>query len=133
MLDRRRPWNGQHHGRSTEKPRQRYLRWTCTVCFGDSVKHFAGNLSSSQWIPRNKGNPVALTIIHDVVPFAVRKAVAVLNRNDRDNFARSLDMLLGDVGQRDQVNLAFVSQLSQSFHRRLKRDGGIRNMQLIDL
>ena len=42
-------------------------------------------------------------------------------------------MLLRDVGQRDQANLAFVSQLSQSFHRRLKRDNGVRDMQLINV
>src|ERR1700675_2329092 len=98
MFDRGSPGDGQHHGRSIEEPRQRYLRGAGTLCFGDSVKHFAGNLACSQWIPRNKSNPVTLTIIHYVVPFAVRKAVAVLNRNDGDNFARSLDMLLGDVG-----------------------------------
>jgi len=50
---------------------------------------------------------------HHVVPFSVRKAITVLHRNDRDNSACSFDVLLGDVGQRDQANLAFVPQLSQ--------------------
>src|SRR5205807_8552556 len=79
----------------------------------------------------NEGNLIALTIIHHVVPFAVRKAIAVLHRDDRDNSARSLDVLLRDVGQRDQANLAFVSQLRQGFHRDFKRDDRVRNMQLI--
>src|SRR5229473_3112804 len=52
---------------------------------------------------------------------------------DRQNPARSLDVLLRNVGQRNQANPAFVSQLSQSFHGRLKRDDGVRNMQLINV
>ncbi len=103
------------------------------MCLGDSVKHFPGNFACSQREPGNKGNSIALAIIHHVVPFAIRKAIAVLHGNDWDNFARSLDVLLRDVGQRDQANLAFVSQLSQSFHRCLERDDGIRNVQLIDV
>jgi len=42
-------------------------------------------------------------------------------------------VLLRDVGQRYQANLAFLSQLSQRLHRDIKRDDGIRNMQLIDV
>src|SRR5882762_1128035 len=133
MLDRGSPWDGQHHGRSPQEPSQRYLCGARMMCLCDSVQHFAGNFACPQWKPGNKGNSIALTIIHQVIPFAVRKAVAVLHGDDRDYSACSLDVLLRDVGQRDQANLAFVSQLSQSFHRRLKRDHGVRNMQLINV
>src|SRR5712664_4704746 len=103
------------------------------VCLGDSVKYFAGDFACSKWEPGNKGNSILLTIIHHVVPFAVGKAIAVLHGDDRNNSVCSLDVLLRDVGQRNQLNLAFVSQLSQSFHRCLKRDGGVRRMQLINI
>ena len=63
------------------------------VCLSDSIKHFASDFTSSQWKPRNEGNSIALTIIHHIVPFAVRKAIAVLHRDERDNSARSLVML----------------------------------------
>src|SRR6266478_5123273 len=133
MFDRGSPWDGQHNGGSAQEPGQRYLRAARTVCLRDSVKHLAGNFARSQWEPGNKSNFIALAIIHHVVPFTVGKAIAVLHGDDRDNSARSLDVLLCNVGQRNQANLAFVSHLSQSFHRCFKRDDGVRNMQLINV
>ncbi len=133
MFDRGSPWDGQHNRRSPQQPSQRYLRGARSVCLRDSVQHLAGNFASSQWEPGNKGNSSSVTIVHHVVPFTVGKAIAVLHGNDRDNSARSHDVLERDVGQPDQANLAFVSQLRQSFHRRLKRDNGVRNMQLINV
>ena len=131
MFDRRSPWDGQHDGGSPQEPGQRYLRGACAVCLSNLVQHVASNFACPQGEPRNKGNPIALTIIHHVVPFAVGKAIAVLHGDDRENFARSLDVLLRNVRQRDQANLAFVSELSQRFHRGFKRDDRVRNMQLI--
>src|SRR6266849_706671 len=133
MLNRGSPWDGQHDGRSPQEPSQRYLCGARTVCLGNLVKHVAGNFACPQWEPGNKGNSIALTIIHHVIPFAVGKAIAVLHRNDRDNSASSLDVLLRNVRQRDEANLAFVSQLSQGFHRCLKRADRVRNMQLINV
>src|SRR5258708_40054424 len=114
-----------------QEPGERYLCGARAMCLGDSVKHLAGDFTSSQWEPRYKSNSVAFTIIHHVVPFAIRKAVAVLHRDDRNDSTCSLDVLLCDVGQADQANLTFVWQLSQSFHRCLKRNTLDRNMQLI--
>src|SRR5437667_4636118 len=131
MLHRGGPWNGQHDGRSPQEPGQRYLCGTRTECLGNVVQHVAGNFACPKWEPGNKGNAIAHTIIHHVIPFAVRKAIAVLHGDDRDNPARSLDVLLRNVRQRDQANLAFVSELSQRFHRGFKRDDRVRNMQLI--
>src|SRR5260370_14812666 len=131
MFDRGSPWDGKYHGRSPQEPSQRYLRGTRLMCLRDPVQHVAGNFACPQWEPGNKGNSIGLTIIHHVIPFTVRKAIAILNGDDRDNSARSLDVLLCNVRQRDQANLAFVSNLSQSFHRRLERDDGIRYVQLI--
>src|SRR6266849_5158660 len=116
-----------------QEPGQRYLCGARVMCLRDSVQHVARNFACPQWEPWNESNSIALTIVHYVVPFAVRKAIAVLHRDDWNNSTCSVDVFLRDVGQRDQANLAFVSQLSQSFHRRLERDDGIRNMQLIDV
>ena len=101
------------------------------MCPCNLVQHVASNFACSQREPGNEGNCVALTIIHHVIPFAVGKAVAILHRDDGDDLAGPLDVLLRNVRQRHQANLAFVSQLSQGFHRCLKRDDGIRNVQLI--
>src|SRR5579863_9879067 len=98
MLNGRCPWDRQHDGRSSQKPSQCYLRGACTMCTRDSAKHLAGNFACSEWKPGDKSNSVTLTIVHNVVPFTVGKAVAILDGNDRDNSARSLDMLLRDVG-----------------------------------
>src|SRR5690242_12436716 len=133
MFDRGSSWNGQNIGRPMQEPGERYLCVARTVCLGDSVKHLAGDFTSSQREPRYKGNSAAFTIVHHVVPFAIRKAVAVLHRDDRNDSTCSLDVLLCDVGQADQANLAFVSQLSESFHRCLKRDTMVGNMQLIKI
>src|SRR6266446_10230499 len=98
MLDRGSPWDGQHDGGSLQEPGQRYLCRARVMCLRDPVQHVAGNFACSQWEPRNKSNSIALTIIHHIVPFAVRKAIAVLYGNDWDNSACALDVLLGDVG-----------------------------------
>src|SRR6267143_7118118 len=116
MFDRGCSWNGQHDGRSLQEPGQRYLDGARTVRLRDSVKHFPGNLACSQWEPGDKSNSTTLTIIDHVVPFAVGKAIAILHRDDGDDLACSLDVLLRNVRQRNQANLAFVSELRQRFH-----------------
>src|ERR1700674_1655416 len=133
MFDRRRPRNGQHDGRSSQEPGQRYLDRPRTVRLRDSVKNFPGNLASSEWEPRDKSNSITLTITHYVVPFAVGKAIAILHRDDGDNLARALDVLLRHVGQRYQANLSFISQLSKSFHRRVEGHDGVWNVQLVNV
>src|SRR6202521_3061118 len=133
MFDRRRPRNGQHDGRSSQEPGQRYLDRPRTVRLRDSVKNFPGNLASSEWEPRDKSNSITLTITHYVVPFAVGKAIAILHRDDRDNLARSLDVLLRDVGQCDQANLSFTSQRGKGFHRRVEGHDGVWNVQLVNV
>src|SRR5260370_1481432 len=133
MFGRGCPWDRQHDGRSSQEPRQRYLGWPRTVRLRDSVKHFTGNRACSQWEPGDKGTSIMLTITHYVVPFAVGKAIAILHRDDGDNFARSLDVLLRHVGQCDQANLSFVSQLGQSFYRRIEGHDWVWNVQLVNV
>jgi len=108
MFDRGSPWDGQYHRRSPQEPKPALPAWDSLDVLARSGSARRRRLCLPQWEPGNKGNSIALTIIHQVIPFAVRKAIAVLHRDDRDNSARSLDVLLRDVGQRDQANLAFV-------------------------
>src|ERR1700694_5008308 len=93
MFDRGSTWDRQHDGRSPQEPSQRYLHGAGMASLRGLVKGVAANLARSQWEPRNKGNSIAVTIFHHVVPFAVGKAVAVLHTDDRDDSACSLDML----------------------------------------
>ena len=76
---------------------------------------------------------VALTIVHHVIPFTIGKAVAVLDGDNRNNFASTLDMFAGNVRQSDQPNLSFVSQFGQRFNRSLKRHDRIGCVQLINI
>src|SRR5580658_9736896 len=99
----------------------------------DFVEHLASNPACSQRKPGNKGDSVALAIIHDIVPFTIGKAVTVLNGDDGNNSARSLDVLPGNVRQSDQSNLPFVSQFRQSFNGGLKWDDRIGSVQLINI
>src|ERR1700694_383316 len=133
MFGRGCPWDGQHLGRSSQEPRQRYLGRTRTVRLRDSVQHFPGNLACSEWKPGDKGNSIMLTITHYVVPFAVGKAIAILHRDDGDNFARSLDVLLRHVGHCDQANLSLISPLGQSFYRRIEGRDGIWSVQWVNV
>ena len=98
----------------------------------DLVKHIASDLACSERKPWNEYDSIAFTIIHHIVPFTVGEAISVLHRGDGDNFARSLDVLLRDVGQRDQANLSFISQLGQSFHRRVEGHDRVWNVQLVN-
>src|SRR5260370_31730866 len=98
MVDGRSAWDGQHDGRSPEEPRERPLHGMGPVSRRDFVERLTGNFARSQREPGNKDNSIAVAIIHDVVPFTVGKAVAVLHAGDGDYSARARDVLQGDVG-----------------------------------
>src|SRR5260370_14359934 len=98
MFDRGSPWDRKHDGRSPQEPSQRYLHGAGMVRLRDLVKHVAGDFACSQWEPRNKGNSMAVTILHNVVPFAGGKAIAVLHTVDWACFRRSLALPWADIG-----------------------------------
>src|ERR1700730_2480134 len=98
--------------------------------FRDLVKNLTGYPACSQREPRDEYDSVTLTIIHNVVPLAVREAVTVLHGNDRNYFASPFDMFLRDVRQSDVTNLSLLSQLRQRLNREIKGHDRIRNMQL---
>src|SRR5579864_6194137 len=133
MFRRRGSWNRQHERRAFQKPREGDLLGTGAVYAGDLIEDFAGGPSASQGEPGNKSYSVALTIIQDVIPFTVGKTVAILDGDDRDDAARALDVLLGDIGQGHEANLSFVLELRESSHGFLEWDDRIRNMKLVDV
>src|SRR3954463_4308595 len=96
----------------------------------DSVEHVAGYLACSEREPRNEYDSIRFAVVHDIIPFTIGKAVAVLHRHDGNDLARPLNMLPGDVRQCDQANLALAPQLGKSFNRGLKRHDWIGMMQL---
>src|SRR5215475_3305184 len=101
------------------------------MCSRDLTEDITGDLARCERKPRNEHNSVAFTIIHDVVPFAIGKTVSVLDRDDGNNLAPTLDMLPRNVRQSNEANFSLVSQLGQSFQRGVKGHERIRNMQLI--
>src|SRR5271166_1611171 len=133
MLDRGSPRDRQHDGRSPQEPGECYLGGARTMRLRDSMQYFPGDPACAKRKPGDKSDSIVLAIIHYVVPFTVGKAISVLDRDDRHNFARPLDVLLRDIGQSDQANLSFVSQLGQSFHGRVEGHDGIRNVQLVNV
>src|SRR5690348_16414967 len=95
---------------------------------GDLVEHLACNSSCSRREPRDKCDPVGLAVIHDIVPLTISETVSVLNRDDGNDLARSLDMLLRNVRQRDQANLTRASELSQGFNGSIEINYWIRSV-----
>ena len=100
---------------------------------GDLVEYLPRESACSQWEPRDEGDSVALTIIHHVIPFTIRKTIAILHGNDGDDLACPLDVLLRDIRQRNKANLSMLVQAGQSSYRILERHNRIGGMQLVDV
>src|ERR1700756_4840364 len=101
------------------------------MCSRDLLEYLARNSSGSQGEKRDKGDSVAFTVIHHIVPLTIGKAVPVLHGNNRNDAARALDMLLRDVRQTNQPDLSLIFEFCQRAHRILERHYWIRNVQLI--
>ena len=70
-----------------------------TVRPDDTVEHAARlrKFSRCHREPRDERNFILLTIVHHVIPFAVRETVTILHRDDWHNLARPLNVFAGDV------------------------------------
>ena len=71
--------------------------------------------------PRNEGDAVLLAVVEEVIPLAVSKAIAVLHRDDRDDFAGALEVFEGHVGERDVADLALLRAVLRGFPSRRRR------------
>ena len=45
-------------------------------------------------------------VVQEVIPLAIGEAVAILNGDDGDDFASTLEVFEGDVGEGDVLDLA---------------------------
>ena len=100
MRERRRPGDGQHDGRSSQKPGQRNLVNT----------HAVGLCREVQWVlrfqtaaspdgkPWQKAKILLLAINQNVFRFAVLDVVPVLHADDRNNLARPHNFFRINVG-----------------------------------
>ncbi len=74
-----------------------------------------------------------LAVIDQVVPLPVSKTVAILHRDNGDDFAPALDVFLGHVGKAHMANLTLLAQLGQCFHGGIVGDGRVGNMKLVNI
>src|ERR1700677_1956654 len=74
-----------------------------------------------------------LAIPEHIIPFAIRETIAILYRNDGDDFSCALNMLLGHIGKRDMANLALLAQAGQRFHRGVEGNSGVRDVELVNI
>src|SRR6516164_67950 len=109
MVNRRCSRNGQQHGRSFQQPSKCHLVRGGLVRSGDLVEYLPRESARSQWEPQDEGDSIALTIIHHVIPFTIRKTIAILHGNDGDDLACPLDVLLRDIS---------TTQQGESYHAR---------------
>ena len=123
-------------GRTTGERRSSQARATWgrgQELFGDLLHQSCGFACLAERRPGHEADVVLLTVIEEVIPLAVGEAVAVLHGDDGDDFAGALDVLERDVGEADVADFALFAQLGQSFHGGLERDGGIGDMELLDI
>ena len=83
--------------------------------------------------PRHKADVVLLAIVDDEVPLTIGEAVAVLHGNDRNDPACALDVLAGNIGERDMADFAGLDVPGQGFHRRIKRHCRIGHVELVNV
>ena len=75
--------------------------------------------------PREKGDAMLLAILDHVIPLAVGEAIAILHRDDGDDFAAALDVLVGHVGEArhgESCPARAVWPVSPSMRRRRRPD-----------
>ena len=88
--------------------------------FGNFVQHIASNSPRCERKPRNECNSIPLAIIHDIVPFAICKAISVLDGDDGNNLARTLPIPgTSSVEHRDENVAAASVRLSDEEYERL--------------
>src|SRR5207245_11772842 len=86
-----------------------------------------------QGIPRQEAHSFALAVLEHVLGLAVRHAVAVLDRHDREDGARVLDLSDADLRESDMPDLALGPQVLQCAKLVAHRDGGVDAVQLVQI
>ena len=83
--------------------------------------------------PGHEGDPVLRAKIYNEIGFAVRKAVAILHRDDGHDGASALDVFAGHVRERNVTDLALLAKLGQGFNRGFKGNRVVGSVELVDI
>src|SRR5271156_885579 len=115
VFHRRGSGNWQNHLGPLEQPRQSDLQGAYLKILSDLLYDVVRLLRLSEGSPGEKSNAMLLAVVNNEVGLAVGKAVAILDRNDRNNPEGALNVLTGHVRESDVANLTLLAQLGQSF------------------
>jgi hypothetical protein len=124
--------DGEHDAGAREEPCEGYLHGCGVELAGDAIEEFMSLPILSERSPGYEGDTVLLAVVEEVVPLAVGKAVAVLDRDDGDDFAGALEVFEGDVGEGDVLDFALGAEAGEAFHGSVEGDGGVGNVELVD-
>src|SRR4029450_11501598 len=77
-------------------------------------------------------DPLAGAVVHDLVVLTLREVVAVLNRDDRHDLPRPLDLVDAGLGDADVPDLAVVTVLPDRGEALLERRLGVDPMEVVE-
>ena len=92
-----------------------------------------GHPTRREGIPRNVRKPVALAPVDERVVVPLGDAVAVLDRDDRHDLPRPIELPLADVREPDVPHLPLGTQLRQRAHGLLERHVRVYAVELVDV
>jgi hypothetical protein len=124
--------DGEHDSGAGEKPGERDLHGRGLDFGGDAIEEIVGLSILAEGSPGDEGDAVFLAVIEEVVPFAVGKAVAVLDGDDGDDFTGALEVLESDVGEGDVLDFALRAELGEALHGGVEGDGGVGDVELVN-
>jgi hypothetical protein len=105
------------------------------MCPGNLVEPASGSreLTGREREPRQEGEPLTRTDIHEVIRAAVSEIVAVLDRHDVGDVARPRELVGRDVADADVADAPRLLQLNQHPNRLLDRDLRVDGVQLVEI
>ena len=119
--------------------RERFRSHARATCNGFALRSFAtliqdvvGLAVLPEWRPGDEGDAVLLAVVEQEIPFAIGKAIAILNRDDGDDFAGALQMFKGHIRESNMLDFAGLAEAGEGFHRCVKGDSGIGNVELVN-
>src|SRR3954471_19783887 len=105
------------------------------MAFGDARERAAvfGELAGGEREPGDEADVLAVAVIEDVFPFAVREVVAVLDGDDVEELARAFDLLDRHFRQSRVQNFSFALELADYAELILFRNIRIDAVQLPEI
>jgi hypothetical protein len=124
MSRTRRARNRQHDDRTSQEPCERDLRRRHALPFRDPcdcallinqpqqssvvAEALVADRSGLQRTPWNERDLLPLAVVDERLPLPIREIVTILDRNDREELARALNLLDVDLRESDMPDLAFT-------------------------